>query len=200
MLEWLTAVDRTPELISGDLVLRSARRGDYSQWREVRLTSRAFLKPFEPRWSEVDLTRRVFRDRLRRNRIETTAGTEFSFLIFQRIGREERLVGGLTISNIRRRAAQFGYLGYWMSSDAAGMGIMTRSVGAVLPFIFNTLALNRIQAACLPHNLASRRVLEKNGFEEEGYAKSYLQIDGVWQDHVLYALTRDGYHGARTNA
>jgi len=197
MLQWLFAVDKTPRIVNGDLVLRSARPGDYRQWRQVRLKSRPFLKPFEPRWSERDLSRRVFRGRLRRNRVETTAGTEFAFLIFQQTADGEKLIGGLTLSNIRRRAAQFGYLGYWMSVDGAGKGVMTRAVAAILPFVFDTLALNRIQAACLPHNTASRRVLEKNGFREEGYAESYLQIDGIWQDHVLYALTRDRYRDAR---
>ena len=179
-------------------MLRAARPGDYAQWHEVRLKSHAFLKPFEPRWSEVDLSPVVFRERLRRNRREAEAGTEFSFFIFRRGQGSETLCGGLTLSNIRRRAAMHANLGYWMSVDAAGKGIMSEAVNMILPFVFSTLELRRLHAACLPHNVASRRVLEKNGFHEEGFAESYLQIDGDWRDHVLYALTRERFLGNRT--
>ena len=100
-------------------------------------------------------------------------------------------MGGLTLSNIRRRAAQHVNLGYWMGEAHAGKGLMSEAVGTVLPFVFDTLGLHRIHAAFLPDNAASRRVLEKNGFREEGYAESYLQIDGRWADHVLFGLTRE---------
>ena len=102
-------------------------------------------------------------------------------------------MGGLTISNVRRRAAQFATLGYWMGAEFAGRGLMSEAVGVLLPYFFDTLALHRLQAAFLPHNQASRRVLEKNGFKEEGYAENYLQIDGKWADHVLFGLTRERY-------
>ena len=193
MLDRLFAPDRTPELIRGELLLRAARPSDYQQWHEVRLKSHAFLKPFEPRWSEVDLSMTVFRERLRRNRREAEAGTEFSFFIFRLTPDRQFLCGGLTLSNIRRRAAMHANLGYWMSVDCAGKGIMTEAVNMILPFAFTNLELRRVHAACLPDNTASRRVLEKNGFHEEGFAEGYLQIDGTWRDHVLYGLTRDRY-------
>ena len=193
MLDRIFAPDRTPELMRGEITLRAARPGDYAQWREVRLKSHGFLKPFEPRWSEVDLSPAVFRERLRRNRREAEAGTEFSFFIIRTDGPRELLCGGLTLSNIRRRAAMHANLGYWMSVDHAGRGIMSRAVNMLLPFVFTTLELRRLHAACLPTNAASRRVLEKNGFREEGFAEAYLQIDGTWRDHVLYGLTRDRY-------
>ncbi|MBU1174655.1 MAG: GNAT family N-acetyltransferase [Alphaproteobacteria bacterium] len=197
MLDRIFAPDRTPELIRGELLLRAARPSDYAEWRDVRLASHAFLKPFEPRWSEVDLSPAVFRERLRRNRREAEAGTEFSFFIFNRACGQHGLCGGLTLSNIRRRAAMHGNLGYWMNVDSAGKGIMTEAVHMLLPFAFNDLELRRLNAACLPDNTASRRVLEKNGFREEGFAEAYLQIDGIWRDHVLYGLTRDRYLKSR---
>mgnify|MGYP006176985001 CR=1 FL=1 len=95
-----------------------------------------------------------------------------------------------------RRAAQFATLGYWMGRAFAGQGIMTEAVGAVIPFAFDTLGLHRLPAACSPSNTASRRVLEKNGFTEEGFAENYLQIDGKWCDHVLFGLTRERYEAA----
>ena len=123
--------------------------------------------------------------------IDQSLGTDFTFFIFDRTGRKPQLVGGVTLSNIRRRAAQQANLGYWMGKDFAGKGMMSEAVDLLLPFVFDTLSLHRLHAAFLPHNMASRRVLEKNGFKEDGYAESYLQIDGKWADHVLFALTRE---------
>ena len=190
MLSWF-APDPTPVLEGSRVVLRPPRSRDYEAWRLLRKKSREFLKPFEPRWTEADLNRQAFGARLWRGRTEARKGTDFSFLIFEKTARGEVLVGGLTISNIRRRAAQYANLGYWMGEEFAGRGLMSEAVGVMLPFFFDTLALHRLQAAFLPHNMASRRVLEKNGFKEEGFAENYLQIDGKWADHVLFALTRE---------
>lgn len=192
MLTWF-ARDETPVLLGPRVTLRAPRAGDYPAWRALRQQSRDFLKPFEPRWTEADLSRRVFVSRLKRGREEARAGSDYSFFIFLRDGQSERLAGGLTLSNVRRRAAQFVTLGYWMGRDYAGQGLMTEAVGAVVPFVFDTLGLHRIHAAFLPGNTASRRVLEKNGFREEGFAENYLQIDGKWCDHVLFGLTRERY-------
>lgn len=192
MLTWF-ARDDTPVLLGPRVTLRAPRLGDYQAWRTLRKESRDFLKPFEPRWTEADLSQAVFSARLRRGREEARAGTDYTFFIFLREGGREILVGGLTLSNIRRRAAQYVTLGYWMGRDYAGRGLMSESVGVVIPFVFETLGLHRIHAAFLPANTASRRVLEKNGFREEGYAENYLQIDGKWCDHVLFGLTRERY-------
>ena len=192
--------DETPILRGSRVLLRGPRRQDFNAWRNLRRDSRDFLKPFEPRWSEADLTHRVFMARLRRGRFEAAQGTDFNFLIFLADGRQELLVGGLTLSNIRRRAAQYVSLGYWMGGAYAGKGLMSEAVGLVVPFAFNTLGLHRIHAAFLPNNIASRRVLEKNGFREEGYAENYLQIDGRWCDHVLFGLTRERHDLAARHA
>jgi ribosomal-protein-alanine N-acetyltransferase len=192
-----SAKDKTPELHGERVVLRGPQPRDYREWRALRLESRNFLKPFEPRWTEADLARSVYFARLKRGQQEAEQGTDFTFFIFALEHGEPHLVGGLTLSNIRRRAAQFVTLGYWMGERYAGMGFMTEAVGTVLPFVFDTLGLHRIHAAFLPDNLASRRVLEKNGFKEEGYADKYLQIDGKWADHVLFGLTREHYEARR---
>ena len=190
MLNWFVR-DPTPVLSGARVTLRAPRSRDYEAWRALRRESREFLKPFEPRWTEADLNRQAFGARLVRGQAEARKGTDYSFLIFEKTPSGELLVGGLTISNIRRRAAQFGSLGYWMGEQFAGRGLMSEAVGVTLPFFFGELGLHRLQAAFLPHNTASRRVLEKNGFKEEGYAENYLQIDGKWADHVLFALTRE---------
>jgi ribosomal-protein-alanine N-acetyltransferase len=193
---WLSR-DETPVLLGSRVTLRAARAADYEEWADLRRRSRDFLKPFEPRWSESDLSRRVFLSRLKRAREEAHQGTDYSFLVYLRAPDREVLVGGITLSNIRRRAAQYVTLGYWMGQDFVGQGLMTEAVGAVIPFAFDTLGLHRIHAAFLPTNAASRRVLEKNGFREEGYAENYLQIDGKWCDHVLFGLTRERYDASR---
>jgi [ribosomal protein S5]-alanine N-acetyltransferase len=192
MLTWF-ARDETPVLMGPRVTLRAPRAGDYMAWRNLRRDSRDFLKPYEPRWSEADLSHRVYASRLKRGREEAKAGTDYSFFIFLRQEGREVLVGGLTLSNVRRRAAQFVNLGYWMGREHAGKGLMTEAVGVIIPFVFDTLGLHRIHAAFLPDNIASRRVLEKNGFKEEGFAEKYLQIDGKWCDHVLFGLTRERY-------
>jgi len=179
------------------VLLRLPQMGDYGAWYALRRASRDFLRPFEPRWTEADLGRRVFATRVRRAREEAEEGTDYSFFIFLVSGQTETLVGGITLSNVRRRAAQFVNLGYWMGQKFAGQGLMSEAVGVSLPFVFETLDLHRIHAAFLPGNMASRRVLEKNGFVEEGFAKSYLQINGRWEDHVLFGLTRERYETLR---
>jgi len=195
MLTWF-ARDDTRVLMGPRVTLRAPRPGDFAAWRTLRKESRDFLKPFEPRWSEADLSRSVFSARLKRAREEAKAGTDYTFFIFLREGGRELLVGGLTLSNIRRRAAQYVTLGYWMGKPFAGQGLMSEAVGVMIPFAFETLGLHRIHAAFLPANTASRRVLEKNGFKEEGYAENYLQIDGKWCDHILFGLTRERYEAA----
>lgn len=186
---------QTPVLRGDGLVLRTPQQSDYAAWRQLRHQSRSFLIPFEPRWSEADLNPRNFTARVRRNRRESLEGNEYALFIFQSDRGRDILVGGMTLSNIRRRAFQNVTLGYWMGSEYAGKGIMTRAVALVLPFVFDTLGLHRIEAACLPDNAASRRVLVSNGFREIGIAEHYLQINGEWRDHMLFALTREQYEG-----
>ena len=185
------------ELHGPRVVLRLPRMADYDEWYAVRSASRDLLRPFEPRWTEADLSRSAFATRVRRAREEAGEGTDFSFFIYRTQEGTEHLAGGITLSNIRRRAAQFVTLGYWMAQSEAGKGIMTEAVGVCLPFIFDTLLLHRAHAAFLPSNRASRRVLEKNGFVEEGFAEKYLQINGRWEDHVLFGLTRERWEARR---
>ena len=101
------------------------------------------------------------------------------------------LLGGLTLSHVQRGVTQSCSLGYWMGERYAGKGYMTDAVRVALSFAFDALRLHRVEAACLPHNLASIRLLEKVGFAREGYARRYLCIDGRWQDHLLFAIVSD---------
>ena len=104
---------------------------------------------------------------------------------------DNAMVGGLTLANIRRGVAQAGSIGYWVGAPFARKGYMTAAVRALIPFGFRMLGLHRLEAACIPANIASISLLEKTGFTREGYARSYLCINGAWQDHLLYARLND---------
>ncbi len=186
----LFRLTKTPEiepLIRGDgLYLRPAVAADFPAWAQLRADSRAFLTPWEPTWPDDDLTRAAFRRRVRRQFEDIARDESFAFLIFE-MG-SDALLGGLTIGGVRRGVAQAATLGYWMGERYAGKGRMTRAVAAATRYGFSTLRLHRIEAACLPENIASMTLLERNGFQREGLARAYLRIDGAWRDHVLYAL------------
>src|SRR5207245_11020414 len=100
---------------------------------------------------------------------------------------EPARVGGLPLENMRVGCPQAGSLGYWIGAPYARQGHMTAAVRTLIPFAFGTLKLHRVEAACIPANVASIRLLEKTGFQREGFAQQYLCIDGAWQDHFLYA-------------
>ena len=171
------------------VVLRTPQMIDYNEWAALREKSRAFLTPWEPTWPEDDLSRSAFRRRIKRYVEDLRSDQGYAFLIVRNT--DNALVGGLTIANIRRGVAQAGSLGYWMGEPFARQGYMTAAVRAVMPFAFATLRLHRLEAACIPTNAGSIRLLENTGFLREGYAREYLCIDGAWQDHLLYARLKD---------
>lgn len=169
--------------------LRPPRFGDWRAWSQLRAASREFLTPWEPTWPADALGRAAFGRRLRQGALEWRDDAGYGFLLFRR--EDGEVVGGVTLSHVRRGVAQTATLGYWIGAPFARQGYMTAGLQCVLPFAFGRLALHRVEAACLPQNEASRRLLDRIGFREEGYARQYLRIDGAWQDHVLYALLRD---------
>jgi [ribosomal protein S5]-alanine N-acetyltransferase len=181
--------EQLPAIVGDGVTLRAPQMGDYLEWATLREASRDFLAPWEPTWPADDLTRASFRRRIKRYFEDQRGDLAYPFFIFRK--HDNVLVGGLTIANVRRGCAQAGSLGYWMGQNFARRGYMTAAVRAVVPFAFATLRLHRIEAACIPGNLASIRLLEKTGFQREGFARQYLCIDGIWQDHLLYARLKD---------
>jgi len=181
--------EQLPAIVGDGVVLRAPQMGDYLEWATLREASRDFLAPWEPTWPADDLTRASFRRRIKRYFEDQRGDLAYPFFIFRK--HDNVLVGGLTLANVRRGCAQAGSLGYWMGQKFARRGYMTAAVRAVVPFAFATLRLHRIEAACIPGNLASIRLLEKTGFQREGFARQYLCIDGIWQDHLLYARLKD---------
>lgn len=186
-------VDPETEVRGARIYLRHPIMPDYAAWAELRALSRAHLMPWEPQWARDELTRSNFRRRLRQHHRELRDDQGYAYLIFS--DADSRLVGGLSLSNVRRGAAQAASLGYWMGAPYAGRGLMTDAVRAIIVFAFGPLRLHRLEAACLPTNTASKRVLEKTGFKREGLARRYLKINGQWQDHDLFALLHDDPRG-----
>ena len=181
--------DPTPLIRSEGLLLRAPRMDDYVDWAQLRHESRIFLAPWEPVWPVDDLTRQSFRRRMKRYHDDMIADLAYTLFIFEPT--TGSLMGGMTLGNVRRGVSQSATLGYWMGQPFAGRGIMTKAVRVMKVFAFEKLGLRRIEAGCIPNNIASIRVLEANGFEREGYAREYLCIAGVWQDHFLYACLND---------
>ncbi|TYC62386.1 GNAT family N-acetyltransferase [Rhodobacterales bacterium] len=179
---------------AGGHYLRPPIMSDFKPWSEIRAQSHAFLKAWEPTWPTDDLTKTGFRRRLRRYARDRKEGRSLSFLLFRSSTNE--ILGGLTLSNIRRGVSQTTTLGYWMGERHAGKGHMSAAVAMILPFCFDVLNLHRIEAACLPNNAPSIRLLENAGFHREGYARNYLLINGSWQDHLLFACLAED-HAAR---
>jgi [ribosomal protein S5]-alanine N-acetyltransferase len=181
--------EQMPAVVGDGVMLRAPQMGDFAEWAALREASRDFLTPWEPTWPADDLTRTSFRRRIKRYVEDQRSDLAYPFFVFRKS--DNALVGGLTLANIRRGCAQAGSLGYWMGAAFARQGFMTAAVGAVVPFAFTSLRLHRIEAACIPANVASVRLLEKTGFKREGFAREYLCIDGVWQDHLLFGRLRD---------
>lgn len=184
-----TFSDLIPAIPGAGIMLRTPVASDHAEWAALREASRAFLTPWEPIWPTDDLTRGAFRRRLKRYAEDQRSDLAYAFLIFR--SDDGAMVGGLTLANIRRGVAQAGSIGYWTGQPFAGRGYMTAAVNALMPFCFDTLRLHRLEAACIPTNAASKRLLEKTGFQHEGYARGYLCINGQWQDHLLYARLKD---------
>lgn len=184
---------RRPRLETERMTLRLPMHSDYRDWATLREESRDFLLPWEPCWAADHLSRKAFANRVYWAARAEAAGTALPLFM---IGRHEgRVLGAITLDNIRSGPAQAGTLGYWVGARHARQGFMREAIAAVVHYAFSVLDLSRIEAACLPENVASRGVLEKSGFKYEGVAQSYLQINGRWRNHVLYANLRNDRRG-----
>jgi ribosomal-protein-alanine N-acetyltransferase len=180
-----------PVLNGQGVVLRPPRPSDYVAWASLRDESRDYLQPWEPAWAEDDLTRAAFRRRLGVYAREMEQGTAWPLFVFDPA--DEALLGAITLSNIRRGVAETGTLGYWIGRPYAGRGVGTAAVRAMLAHAFGSLGLHRVEAACVPTNHASHRVLEKAGFRQEGVARAYLKINGRWADHLLFGVLQEEF-------
>lgn len=191
-------IGRRPVRIATErLTLRLPAHADFRAWASLRSASVEFLTPWEPSWAADHLTRKSYTNRVYWAQRSVKNGSAVPLFLERR--EDKALLGAITLDNIRRGPSQAGTLGYWVGQAHARKGYMREAIEALVHYAFTTLDLSRIEAACLPENMASRGVLEKSGFKYEGVAQSYLQINGRWRNHVLYANLRGDRRG-RTNA
>lgn len=197
MLGLSLAPRRKLRITTKRLLLRLPEHRDFRQWSGLRASSATFLMPWEPTWSTDHLTRRAFAARVRWAIRAAAQGTALPLFMIRQ--EDDALIGAITLDQIRRGPAQAATIGYWVGLPFARQGYMRETIRAVVDHAFTEMDLSRIEAACLPENAASRGVLERSGFKYEGVAQSYLQINGRWRNHVLYANLRMDRRG-RTDA
>jgi [ribosomal protein S5]-alanine N-acetyltransferase len=165
-------------------ILRAPQLEDFAEWRGLRLASRQFLQPWEPAWQDDELQLASFRRRIGQYARLAQEDKAYPFFIFDIP--QKQLLGAITLSNVRRGVAETATLGYWTGARFANTGVMTDALQAVMAFSHDELELHRLEAACLPANTPSIQLLQRASFEREGFARSYIKINGHWEDHILW--------------
>ena len=187
-----------PELRTRRLLLRPLVTSDYGAWLDVRTRNEQWLTPWEPRSApgRPDVVRdpRAFASRCGARAREQQLGTAYGFGIF--VGKA--LAGEINLSSIRRGPLQSGDVGYWIDRQHAGNSFMSEAVAGILRFAFEDLDLHRVEIDIIPRNHRSRRVMEKLSIREEGLALRLVEINGVWEDHVRYAMTAEEWQERQT--
>jgi ribosomal-protein-alanine N-acetyltransferase len=187
---------RLPDRLDGELVaIRAFSRRDVDELVDLRRRNREFNTPFEPRRSDGFFTASGQRAEVVRDRDEWAADRMYAFAIVEQA--TQRIRGRVGLANIVRGAWDNATLGYFVDETVNRRGYATEAVGLALAFAFGPARLHRVQAAVMPHNLRSARVLAKNGFRREGFAPRYLRLAGGWRDHDLYAITAEEFGGAQ---
>ena len=171
--------------------LRPPKRRDELKWQKLRMSSKKFLVPWEPSWDASSCTRRAFLRYFKNSNYLANVDRAYSFLIFK--SDDKALLGGINVGNVRRGVAQSASLGYWIGLQYARNGYMKEALNLLIPSLFIDLRLNRIEAATLEDNVASRNLLKKIGFKKEGVLRKYLKINGIWRDHILYGLLENDF-------
>lgn len=183
----------TTRLLTPRLELRALKTTDVPALYQALKRNAEHLRPYSPAPPAEDrrVTLTSAARQVARWRSLWRSGDTFALFAWPREGSARTIIGRLTLGRITRGAFQNAYLGYWIDHEREAQGLTSEAVHAALEFAFGTLALHRVQAGVMPHNLGSIRVLEKNGFRKEGFAERYLQIAGRWEDHVIFAITAE---------
>jgi [ribosomal protein S5]-alanine N-acetyltransferase len=193
----LTSASFGPQLRGRRILLRPLTAADFPAWQEVRRRNAEWLLPWEARrpagQPDVVESRRSFESRCEAVDRERATGTAFRFGLFV----DGSFAGELNLGSVQRGAFQNVYVGYWIDEAFAGRGLMPEALVVGLKFAFEDLGLHRVQVSIIPRNTSSRRVVDKLGIRYEGIAERYLEINGVWEDHVRYAMTVEEWRTRR---
>lgn len=163
------------------VALRHLARADEDEFLRLAKASASLLHP----WMELPVTAGEFREFMARRDEPDNVG----LAVCDRS--DGALAGGININNIVHGRFQNGYLGYWAFAPAAGRGYLSEALKLVIRYAFDTLGLHRLEANIQPDNAASIRLVQRNGFRNEGYSPHYLFIDGEWRGHERWAITRE---------
>lgn len=178
--------------LTGERVfLRPPKRRDALKWQKLRMSSKSFLVPWEPSWDASSCTRRAYLRYFKNSNYLANMDRAYSFLIFKTD--DKTLLGGINVGNVRRGVSQSASLGYWIGEKYSRNGYMKEALKLLIPSLFVDLRLNRIEAATLEENIASKNLLKKIGFKKEGVLRKYLKINGTWRDHILYGLLENDF-------
>jgi len=190
-MSWAAHRPSTLELVGRRVSLRPLVASDFEQWSEVRTRARDWLVNWEPKplagQPDAAADRRVFAARCGARDRERQLGSGYGFGIFV----QGRFAGEINISSIQRGPFQNAYVGYWIDQAQAGHSYVAEAGVLVFKFGFEELGLHRLQVAIIPRNARSHRVADKLRLRNEGTALRYLEINGVWEDHVRYAITAE---------
>ncbi len=183
-----------PEVLTRRMLLRPLRPSDAPAWQEVRRRCEGWLTQWEPARpagsADAVSSRRIFENRCEARDRERTAGTAVGFALFY----DGRFVGECNLNNIARGAMQSATIGYWIDEQVAGRGLTGEAVVGLMSYAFESLGLHRVEIAIVPRNTASIRVVEKLGLRHEGIAERLIEINGVWEDHLRFAMTSEEWH------
>jgi len=169
----------------GGAHLRVPAWADFESWVDLRRTNRDYLQPWEPSWKETHLSRQSYKARLSQLKTMMANDEAYPFHVFPS-GDNSRLIGACNLTSVKRGSLQSAHIGYWIGQDYTRQGYARAALRAVTRFAFDDLGLHRVTAAVQEANQASIKLLEGTGFVLEGKARSYLKVDGRWQDHLMY--------------
>ena len=179
-----------PSLLSWPVTLRPLTARDAKPWREARVRNAEWLRPWEPTNPETPLYQTSlgpYIAMVRTMRKEARHGVTMPWVVLV----DGRFAGQVTVGNIVWGSARTASVGYWVDELYAGRGVIPTALAMAIDHCFMVVGLHRIEATIRPENRASRRVVEKLGFHEEGIRRRSLHVDGAWRDHVCYAITAE---------
>lgn len=174
----------------GEVLLRPLIRSDGIRWRQLRLHDEAILRPWEVT-SALSWDERHDTGAWRRHRRELRSAEVRGEAIALAICVDDEFVGQVTVGGIQRGVLRSGWIGYWVATPWSGSGVATAAVALAVDFALSRGGLHRVEATIAPANVASRTVVSRLGFRQEGLLERYLDVDGRWQDHLLFAMTSE---------